>query len=65
MASHVKEQLLANIIQSQYYALQLETTDFAGLAHIYFRYIKNCIEENILFCLSLPVHTTGEALFEV
>lgn len=33
MASDVKEQLLANIMQSQYYALQLDdTTDVAGFA---------------------------------
>ncbi len=53
MASDSKEQLLANIMQSQYYALQLdETTDVAGLAHLltYVRYVKNCnIEEDILF----------------
>ncbi|KAI2646338.1 Zinc finger BED domain-containing protein 5 [Labeo rohita] len=69
MASDVKEQLLANIMQSQYYALQLdETTDVAGLAQLltYVRYVKNAnIEEDILFCLSFPEHTTGEALFEV
>ncbi len=69
MASDVKEQLLANIMQSQYYALQLdETTDVAGLAQLltYVRYVKNGnIEEDILFCRSLPEHTTGEALFEV
>ncbi len=42
MASDVKEQLLANIMQSQYYALQLETTDVAGLAQLlaYVRYVK-------------------------
>ncbi len=69
MASDIKEQLLSNIMQSQYYALQLdETTDVAGLAQLltYVRYVKNGnIEEDILFCRSLPEHTTGEALFEV
>ncbi len=43
MASDVKEQLLANIMQSQYYALQLdETIDVAGLAQLltYVRYVK-------------------------
>ncbi len=42
MASDVKEQLLANIMQIQYYALQLdETTDVAGLAQLltYVRYV--------------------------
>ena len=69
MASDVREQLLANIMQSQYYALQLdETTDVAGLGQLltYVRYVKNGnIEEDILFCRSPPAHTTGEALFEV
>ncbi len=69
MASDIKEQLLANIMQSQYYALQLDvTTDVAGLAQLltYVRYVKNGnIEEDILFCRSLPEHTTGEALIEV
>ncbi len=69
MASNVKDQLLANIMQSQYYALQLdETTDVAGLAHLltYVRYVKKInIEEDILFYRSLPEPTTGEALFEV
>uniref|UniRef100_A0A671MBF3 HAT C-terminal dimerisation domain-containing protein n=1 Tax=Sinocyclocheilus anshuiensis TaxID=1608454 RepID=A0A671MBF3_9TELE len=44
MASDVKEPFLANIMQSQYYALQLdETTDVAGLAQLltYVRYVKN------------------------
>ncbi len=69
MASDTKEQLLANIMQIQYYALQLdETTDVAGLAQMltYVRYVKNGnIEEDILFCQSLPEHSTGKALFEV
>ncbi len=44
MANNVKKQLLANIMQSQYYALQLdETTDVAGLAQLltYVRYVTN------------------------
>uniref|UniRef100_A0A8C9RPX8 Zinc finger BED domain-containing protein 5-like n=1 Tax=Scleropages formosus TaxID=113540 RepID=A0A8C9RPX8_SCLFO len=69
MANDIEEQLLANIMQSQYYAFQLdETTDVAGLTQLltYLRYIKNGnTEEDILFCRSLPAHATGEALFDV
>ncbi len=46
VASDVKEQLLANIMQGQYYALQLdEATDVAGLAQMltYVRYVKKIV----------------------
>ncbi len=58
MASDGKEQLLAYIMQSQYYALQLdETTHVAVLAQLltYVRYVQKCnIEKDILFQSTQP-----------
>lgn len=69
MSGNVKEQLILNVKASRFYALQLdESTDISNDANLlaYVRYEhNNSISEDFLFCLPLPSHTTGEAIFEV
>ncbi|XP_064420082.1 zinc finger BED domain-containing protein 5-like [Latimeria chalumnae] len=69
MANDVLTQLVNRVISSQYFALQLdESTDVAGLAHllVYVRYIyEGAIQEDILFCQSLPTRTTAEEIFRL
>nr|XP_006005906.1 PREDICTED: zinc finger BED domain-containing protein 5-like [Latimeria chalumnae] len=69
MANDVLTQLTNRVISSQYFALQLdESTDMAGLAHllVYVRYIyEGAIQEDILFCQSLPTRTTAEEIFRL
>ncbi|XP_064416538.1 zinc finger BED domain-containing protein 5-like [Latimeria chalumnae] len=69
MANDVLTQLVNHVISSQYFALQLdESTDMVGLAHllVYVWYIyKGAIQEDILFCQSLPIRTTAEEIFQL
>lgn len=69
MSGNVKEQLIMNVKASCFYALQLdESTDISNDANLlcYVRYEHNdSISEDLLFCMPLPTHTTGEAIFEV
>ncbi|CAG9814705.1 unnamed protein product [Phaedon cochleariae] len=69
MSKNVEEQLILNIKASRFYALQLdESTDISNDANLlaYVRYEHNdSISEDFLFCMPLPSHTTGEAIFEV
>ncbi|XP_046977632.1 zinc finger BED domain-containing protein 5-like [Vanessa cardui] len=69
MSGNVKEQLILNVKASPFYALQLdESTDISNDANLlaYVRYEHNDgINEDLLFCMPLPSHTTGEAIFEV
>ncbi|XP_034615313.1 zinc finger BED domain-containing protein 5-like [Trachemys scripta elegans] len=69
MAENVKQQLLSRVQRSRYYALQAdESTDVVNLANLllFVRYeLNNEVHNDILFCQSMPTHTTGEAIFKV
>ncbi|CAM4590347.1 unnamed protein product [Lepidochelys kempii] len=69
MAENVKQQLLSRVQKSCYYALQAdESTDIVNLANLllFVRYeLNNEVHDDILFCQSMPTHTTGEAIFKV
>lgn len=68
MSGNVKEQLIMNVKASCFYTLQIdENTDISNDANLlsYVRYEHNdSISEDLLFCMPLPTHTTGEAIFE-
>jgi zinc finger BED domain-containing protein 5/7/8/9 len=67
MAEDIEIQLFERLKQSEYYALQTdESLDIANRANllVYVRYIwEGSIEEDMLFCKSLPDHATGTAMF--
>nr|XP_023025874.1 zinc finger BED domain-containing protein 5-like [Leptinotarsa decemlineata] len=69
LSGNVKEQQIFYVKASRFYALQLdESTDISNdanlLAYVGYEH-NNSISEDFLFCLPLPSHTTGEAIFEV
>lgn len=67
MAQDVKEQVLESVRNSPFFALQIDkSTDVASCAQLltYVRYVKNMnIQEEFLFSSPLPIHTTGEHIF--
>ncbi|KAJ1137675.1 hypothetical protein NDU88_004073 [Pleurodeles waltl] len=65
MSDNIKEQLIERICKSQYYSLQVESTDIANKSHLlcYVRYeFERNIIEDLLFCRYL-IHTTAEEVF--
>jgi hypothetical protein len=68
MAGDVLKQLLLRIQASEFYALQLDESDVAGLAQLLV-YVRNVyggsIKEDILFCKPLQTRTNGEDIFKV
>lgn len=69
MAESVKNILLERLRESETFALQLdESNDISNNANLvaFVRYEhENKVCEDFLFCESLPLHTTAEALFDV
>lgn len=67
MAADVKEKLLNKIRTSNYFAIQIdETTDITNMAQLicYVRYEDgNTVGEDMLFCQTLPSHTTADEIF--
>ena len=67
-AQDIKEQLVARICECKQFAIQLdESTDVAGKLQLmtYVRYLwLDSIEEDRLFCHSLPTNTTSEEIFK-
>ena len=67
MSNNIIEQLISRVLKSQYYSLQLdESTDVSNNANLlaFIRYeFDNKIQEDLLFCQSLPTRTTAEAMF--
>ncbi|XP_056126207.1 zinc finger BED domain-containing protein 5-like [Rhinichthys klamathensis goyatoka] len=68
MACDVKEQVLDCVRESPFHAIQLdESTDVAHCAQlmVYVRFIKeHSVQEDFLFCVSLPARTTADELFK-
>ena len=68
IADDIETELISRLHASDAYALQMdESTDVAGLAIllVFVRYdYENKIEDNILFCKSLELHTTGKDIFD-
>jgi len=68
MANDVKEELIKNLKQSTYFALQIdESTDITNFAQLlaYVRYeAEQSIKEEFLFCESLSSHTTANEIFK-
>ena len=69
MSNDIREELIEFIKKSPYYTLQLDGfIDIAEQAQllVYVRYLRDkAIEEDVLFCQPLQLHTTGEAIFNV
>lgn len=68
MADNVKEAMITRLKQSDFFALQLdESTDVADMAMLsaFVRFeFDGKIDEELLFCKSLPTTTTGEEIFK-
>ncbi|XP_063765987.1 zinc finger BED domain-containing protein 5-like [Eleginops maclovinus] len=68
MAENVKDQLITRLRQSQFFTLQLdESTDIVNEANLlcFVRYsYDGGVQDEFLFCRSLPTNTTGEAIFD-
>ncbi|XP_014349988.2 zinc finger BED domain-containing protein 5-like [Latimeria chalumnae] len=69
MAEDIKNQLIARIKSSSYFALQLdESTDVASVANllVYMKYeFEYELLEDFLFCRPLPTRTCAEDLFNI
>jgi hypothetical protein len=68
MAGNVESQLIERVKKSPYYALQIdETTHVTNNANLmcYIKYAYDNIHDDILFCRTLPTHTTGEEIFSL
>lgn len=68
MTEIVREQLNEKIKRSEYFSIQIdESTDVSNCAQFlcFIRFeADGSIQEEILFCKSVPDHTTGECLFQ-
>jgi len=68
LASEVKKILIQRIQQSRFFAIQLdESTDVTNFAQLmmYVRYeYEQAVEEEFLFCESLPSRTTANEIFK-
>lgn len=68
MSANVKEQLITALQHSAIYSLQLdESTDIADNANLlaFVRFeLNGSVEEEMLFCKSLPTSTTSEEIFK-
>lgn len=68
MADDIIQKLVKNIRESPFYALQFEeSTDIANLSNQpKVRYVHNGeLQEDFLFCKSLPTQSTAEAIFDI
>ena len=69
MATDVHNQIVQNLNSSEYFYIQFDkSTDVTHLAQMLCFVWYECdgtIKENMLFCISIPGHATGQGLFEL